>query len=207
MPKISQSIEKSVLSRIYGRGRGSVVSPSDFLDLGSRGGVDLALSRLTKKGILRRVDRGVYGYPEKSRLIGELSPRPEEVAKALARRGNRQLLPSGAYAANLLGFTEQVPVKVEYLTDGPTRRVMIRKLPVTLKQTTPARLATAGRVSGTVAQALRFLRKERVDDAIVEKLRKRLSKDDKKQLLRDIPLVPAWVGETFRRVAEPGEKQ
>lgn len=207
MPKISQSIEKSVLSRIYGRGRGSVVSPSDFLDLGSRGGVDLALSRLTKKGILRRVDRGVYGYPEKSRLIGELSPRPEEVAKALARRGNRRLLPSGAYAANLLGFTEQVPFKVEYLTDGPTRRVMIRKLPVTLKQTTPARLATAGRVSGTVAQALRFLRKERVDDAIVEKLRKRLSEDDKKQLLRDIPLVPAWVGETFRRVAEPGEKQ
>lgn len=207
MSKISQSIEKSILSRIYGRGRGSVVSPSDFLDLGSRGGVDLALSRLTKKGILRRVDRGVYGYPEKSRLIGELSPRPEEVAKALARRGNRRLLPSGAYAANLLGFTEQVPVKVEYLTDGPTRRVMIRKLPVTLKQTTPARLATAGRVSGTVAQALRFLRKERVDDAIVEKLRKRLSEDDKKQLLRDIPLVPAWVGETFRRVAEPGEKQ
>jgi hypothetical protein len=207
MPKISQSIEKSVLSRVYGRGRGSVVSPNDFLDLGSRGAVDLALSRLTKKGILRRVDRGVYGYPEKSRLIGELSPRPEEVAKALARRGNRRLLPSGAYAANLLGFTEQVPVKVEYLTDGPTRRVMIRKLPVTLKQTTPARLATAGRVSGTVAQALRFLRKERVDDAIVEKLRKRLSEDDKKQLLRDIPLVPAWVGETFRRVAEPGEKQ
>lgn len=207
MPKISQSIEKSVLSRIYGRGRGSVVSPNDFLDLGSRGAVDLALSRLTKKGILRRVDRGVYGYPEKSRLIGELSPRPEEVAKALARRGSRRLLPSGAYAANLLGFTEQVPVKVEYLTDGPTRRVMIRKLPVTLKQTTPARLATAGRVSGTVAQALRFLRKERVDDAIVEKLRQRLSEDDKKQLLRDIPLVPAWVGETFRRVAEPGEKQ
>lgn len=207
MPKISQSIEKSVLSRIYGRGRGSVVSPSDFLDLGSRGAVDLALSRLTKKGILRRVDRGVYGYPEKSRLIGELSPRPEEVAKALARRGNRRLLPSGAYAANLLGFTEQVPFKVEYLTDGPTRRVMIRKLPVTLKQTTPARLATAGRVSGTVAQALRFLRKERVDDAIVEKLRERLTEDDKKQLLRDIPLVPAWVGETFRRVAEPGTKQ
>lgn len=166
-----------------------------------------APSRLTKKGILRRVDRGVYGYPEKSRLIGELSPRPEEVAKALARRGSRRLLPSGACAANLLGFTEQVPGKVEYLSDGPTRRVMIRKLPVALKQTTPARLATAGRVSGTVAQALRFLRKERVDDAIIEKLRKRLSEDDKKQLLRDIPLVPAWVAETFRRVAEPGAKQ
>jgi hypothetical protein len=150
------------------------------------------------------VDRGVYGYPEKSRLIGELSPRPEEVAKALARRGSRRLLPSGAYAANLLGFTEQVPVKVEYLTEGPTRQVMIRQLPVTLRQTTPARLATAGRVSGTVAQALRFLRKERVNDEVIKKLRQRLSEDEKKQLLRDIPLVPAWIGEIFRRVAQPG---
>lgn len=207
MSKSPQSVEKSVINRIYGRGRGSVVSPSDFLDLGSRGAVDLALSRLTKKGVLRRVDRGVYGFPEKSRLIGELSPRPDEVAKALVRRRGQRLLPSGASAANLLGLTEQVPARVEYLTDGRARRVMIRNLPVVLKQATPARLATAGRVSGTVAQALRFLRKERVDDAVVEKLRERLSDDDKAQLLRDIPLVPAWVGEVFRRVAGEKEKR
>ena len=175
--------------------------PNEFLDLGSRGSVDLALFRLLKKGLLRRVDRGVYGYPEKSRLIGELSPRPEVVAKAMARRGAQKLLPSGAYAANLLGLTEQVPAKIEYLTDGPSRRAMIQKLPVVLRQSTPARLATAGRVSGTVAQALRFLRKDQVDETVIDKLRTRLSKDDKEQLLRDIPLVPAWIGEIFRQVA------
>ena len=201
MQNTSQSIEKSVLSRIYGRGRGSVFIPNEFLDLGSRGSVDLALFRLLKKGLLRRVDRGVYGYPEKSRLIGELSPRPEVVAKAMARRGAQKLLPSGAYAANLLGLTEQVPAKIEYLTDGPSRRAMIQKLPVVLRQSTPARLATAGRVSGTVAQALRFLRKDQVDETVIDKLRTRLSKDDKEQLLRDIPLVPAWIGEIFRQVA------
>jgi len=205
MQSPSQSIEKSVISRIYGRGRGSVFVPNAFLDLGSRGAVDLALFRLLKKGLLRRVDRGVYGYPEKSRLIGELSPSPEVVAKAVARRGAQKLLPSGAYAANLLGLTEQVPAKIEYLTDGPSRRVMIQKLPVVLKQTTPARLATAGRVSGTVAQALRFLRKDQVDETVIEKLRARLSKADKEQLLRDIPLVPAWIGEAFRQVA--GQKE
>jgi len=163
--------------------------------------VDLSLSRLVKKGILRRLARGVYVYPEKNRLLGELSPRPEEVAKALARRGAQKLLPSGAFAANLLGLTEQVPAKVEYLTDGPSRTAMIRNLPVVLKQSTPARLATAGRVSGTVAQALRFLRKEQVDDSVVARLRERLSEGDKEQLIRDIPLVPAWVGAVFRKVA------
>ncbi len=176
-------------------------TPTEFLDLGSRSAVDLALSRLVKKGILRRVDRGVYGFPEKNRLIGELSPRPEAVAKALARKGAQKLLPSGAFAANLLGLTEQVPAKIEYLTDGRSRQVMIKKLPVVLKQTTPARLATAGRVSGTVSQALRFLRKDQVNDEVIEKLRQRLSAADKAQLLRDIPLVPAWVGEAFRKIA------
>ncbi|MBN8711943.1 MAG: hypothetical protein BGO12_16465 [Verrucomicrobia bacterium 61-8] len=199
--RLKQPIEKSIISRIYGRGKGSVCGSSDFLDLGSRGAVDLSLSRLVKKGILRRLARGVYVYPEKNRLLGELSPRPEEVAKALARRGAQKLLPSGAFAANLLGLTEQVPAKVEYLTDGPSRTAMIRNLPVVLKQSTPARLATAGRVSGTVAQALRFLRKEQVDDSVVARLRERLSEGDKEQLIRDIPLVPAWVGAVFRKVA------
>lgn len=190
-----------MLSRIYGRGRGSVFTPTDFLDLGSRSAVDLALWRLVKKGIVRRVDRGVYGFPKKNRLIGELSPRPEAVAKAIARKGARKLLPSGAMAANLLGLTDQVPAKVEYLTDGRTKQVMIKKLPVVLKQSTPTRLATAVRVSGTVSQALRFLRREQVDDQVIEKLRRRLSDPDKARLLQDIPLVPAWVGAAFRKIA------
>jgi hypothetical protein len=174
----------------------------DFLDLGGRAAVDQAFSRLCKQGLLRRVDRGVYSFPEKSRLIGELSPSPERVAQALARRGAQKLLPSGPFAANLLGLTEQVPAKVEYLTDGPSRRVMIKRLPVLLKQAAPARLATAGRVSGTVAQALRFLRKAQMDETVIPQLRRRLSAADKAQLVRDIPLVPAWVGEVFRKIAE-----
>jgi len=196
-----QSIENILLKRIRGRGRGAVVTPKDFLDIGNRPGVDKALSRLVQNGVLNRVDRGVYSFPEKSRLIGELSPTPEAVAKALARSGSQKLIPSGAYAANLLGLTEQVPAKVEYLTDGPSRRAMIQRLPVVLRQTTTRNLATAGRVTGVVVQALRFLRRVQVDEAIVEKLRKRLSRAEKAQLLKDIPLVPTWMADVFRQVA------
>jgi hypothetical protein len=45
-----QSIDSKVLSRIYGRGKGCVVTPGDFMDLGSRQAVDLVLHRLAKKG-------------------------------------------------------------------------------------------------------------------------------------------------------------
>lgn len=200
--KPSVSVEKLVLRRIRGRGRGSVFTPRDFLDLGSRAAVDQALSRLVKKEVLKRAGRGVYSYPKQSGWLGELSPAPIAVAEAMARRGSQKLMPSGALAANLLGLSDQVPARMVYLTDGPSRKAMLGKLPVVLRRSTPARLATAGRVSGDVAQALRFLRKEQVDDEVIVKLRKRLGKEHKEQLLRDIPLVPAWVGEIFRKVAE-----
>ncbi len=37
---------------------------------------------------------------------------------ASAGRDRVRLQPSGAYAANLLGLSEQVPAKVVFLTDG-----------------------------------------------------------------------------------------
>jgi len=188
-----------------GLGRGATQTPGAFLDLGSRTAVGTALSRLVERGRLRRVSRGVYAYPKQSRLLGELAPSPQEVAKALARRGGERLQPTGAQAANLLGLSEQVPAKIVYLTDGTSRKIMIRNLPVELRQSTPKRLATAGKVSGTVAEALRYLRKDQVDDKVVKQLRKRLSETDKKQLMKDITLVPAWIGEVFRKVAGDGD--
>mgnify|MGYP007124327236 CR=1 FL=1 len=69
-----QSIDSKILSRIYGRGKGCVITPGDFLDLGSRQAVDLALHRLAKKGTLRRLARGLYDYPRIDPVLGLLTP-------------------------------------------------------------------------------------------------------------------------------------
>ena len=114
-----QSIENLVLSKIYGGGRGSVFTPMRFLELGSRQAVDLALHRLTQQGTIRRIARGLYDYPKTSELVGILPPSPEAIAKALAGPEALRLQPAGAYAANLLGLSEQVPARVVYFTDGP----------------------------------------------------------------------------------------
>jgi hypothetical protein len=202
-PKSRQSTDAKILYRLRRRNSKSVLTPVDFLDIGTRAAVDQALSRLVRAGILRRVGRGLYSLPTSHPLLGELSASPEEVAEAIARRGSQKLQPSGALAANLLGLTEQVPARMEYLTDGPSRHASVRELPITLKRTTPRRLATAGRASGTVAQALRFLRRPQIDDQVIATLKIRLGPKEKKQLLEDIPLVPGWIGEVFRKVAAP----
>jgi hypothetical protein len=49
----------------YARGLGSVFVPSDFLHLGSRQAIDVVLHRLTRKGIIRRLARGLYDFRQK----------------------------------------------------------------------------------------------------------------------------------------------
>jgi hypothetical protein len=200
-----QSIDTKILNRIYGRGKGCVITPGDFLDLGSRDAVGVALHRLVKKGTLRSLARGLYDYPRTDPDLGPLSPTTDAIVKALKGRDNILLQPSGAYAANLLGLSEQVPMKIVFLTDGPARRVQLGRQVIILKHTTPRAMATAGRVSGLLIQALRYLGQKHLDDSTVVQLRKRLSDDDKKQLLNDIRYAPAWIAAIMRRVAKPEE--
>ena len=200
-----QGVAFKILNRIYGRGRGCVVTPGYFLDLGSRQAVDLALHRLVKNGALRRLARGLYDYPRIDSDLGALSPTIDAIVKALKGRDSIRLQPSGGYAANLLGLTEQVPMKIVFLTDGPARKVQLGKQVIMLKHTTPRAMATAGRVSGMVIQALRHIGKRHVDDSTVVRLRKRLSADDKKQLLQDIRYTPSWIAAIMRRVAKQEE--
>jgi hypothetical protein len=46
-----------------------------------------------------------------------------------------------------------VPVKIVFLTDGPSRVVAFGGQQIMLRHTTPRNMATAGLISGTVIQA------------------------------------------------------
>lgn len=187
------SIEKSIGSRIQGKGRGTCFTPQAFLDLGSPEAVRIALHRMEKRGTLRRLARGLYDYPEQHPTIGFLSPSPDEVARALSERDASRLQPSGAYAANLLGLSEQVPARIVFLTDGPTRHIRISRQEIILKNTTPRNMATAGRISGTVIQALRYIGASQISEQHVLHLRQVLPAGDKAQLRRDRVYAPGWM--------------
>src|SRR5436189_2718748 len=109
--KSPQAIDSRIVAAIHSRGRGSVLVPADFLDMGSRQAVDVALHRLARKGTIRRLARGVYDFPKKHPVLGLLQPSAADVAKALAGRDRIRLQPAGAYAANALGLSEQGPAR------------------------------------------------------------------------------------------------
>jgi len=197
-----QSIEDKVKSRIYGYGRGKVFTPKLFLDLGSREAVGVALLRLTKAGFIRSLARGLYDYPKTHPNIGLLLPSADTIAEAIADNAKLRLQPSGAYAANLLGLSEQVPLKVIFLTDGSSKNIKVGNQEIILKKTTPKNMKTAGTLSGLVIQALRYLGKEHTNEEVIDKLRKRLIAQDKVQLLKDVHLAPAWIASIIKKIAD-----
>lgn len=187
------------------RGRGYVFTPGDFLDLGSRAAVDKVLSRSCQAGTIRKLARGLYDYPRSDPRLGLLSPSTDDIAKALRDRDSTRLQPSGGHAANILGLSDQVPVRVVYLTDGPSRQVQLGKRRIVLKRTTPRNMATTGTISGLVIQALRWVGQRHVDDKTIEILRRRLSDSDKQRLLKDLRYAPAWIAGIMRKVSQPLE--
>lgn len=200
--KTTQSIDARILGRIRGRGRGSVIVPGDFLDIGSRAAVDLALHRLAKRGTIRRLARGLYDFPKQHPVLGPLSPTADTVARALAGRDRTRLQPAGAYAANLLGLSEQVPAKAVFLTDGPSRTVTVGPMTIQLRRTTPRNMAAAGRLSGLVIQALRELGEEHVTPPRLAHLKRTLPLEQRRELVKDVPLAPAWMHALLRELAE-----
>lgn len=201
MSKHHGSIDSLVLRRIRKMKAGSIFTPKDLAEVGPRTAVASALSRHLRAGAVRQPARGLYQVPETHPLLGELQASPDQIAAALAGKHRLKLQPSGAYAANLLGLSDQVPQRIVYLTDGTPRQVRIGKQQIVLRRTTPRNMAAAGRVSGLVIQAMRYLGQRHVDRTVIEKLRKRIGPKERAQLLKDVPLAPAWIGEFMREIA------
>ncbi|MEN8255190.1 MAG: DUF6088 family protein [Verrucomicrobiota bacterium] len=205
MNKKPQGIGRRIFARIQSHGCGWVFTPSHFEDMCSRTTVSTNLQRLREADKIRRLARGLYDYPKTHPKLGVLAPSVDALAKALTGREAIRLQPSGAYAANLLGLSTQVPMKVVYLTDGASRTVQVGQRQIILKRTTPRNMATAGRISGLVIQALRHLGKEHVDDRIIALLDRRLDQAACDQLMKDIRFAPVWVAEVFRELAKGKE--
>jgi hypothetical protein len=198
-----QTMRDQIFARIERLGEGKAFSAKDFLDIASRGTIDMALTSLTRRGIIRRVRRGLYDMPKVNRALGgELSPDIDEAARAIARRQRWKIVPEGAWAANLLGLSTQVPAKIIYLTDGPNNEVPIGRRSIHFKHARPKVMAGLEGKFALVVQALRHLGKEGVGPREIETLRAALSPAEKRKLVKDTRFGVDWIYEVAKMIAE-----
>jgi len=84
----------------------------DFRDL-SPAAVAQTLSRLARAGQIERLSKGTY-YRGRQTTFGPSKPSPAAVQQLAGRR--KPIFPSGIAAANLLGFSTQIPARGEVAT-------------------------------------------------------------------------------------------
>jgi hypothetical protein len=200
-PKTHNSTADRIRRRVEEARPDTVFHAGQFLDIASRAAVDKALSRLVASDCLRRLARGLYYQPRTHPVLGEILPPVDAVAKALADRDNVKLQPFGGYAANLLRLSEQVPARIVFLTDGKPRKIRYGNQTIELRRAMPRMMAAAGRTTGLVIAALRFIGKANVTPERVAHLRQLLSAEDRHRLLEDLALAPAWMHPYFKAIA------
>ncbi len=202
---VANSISDNIL-RYAGRQASRALLHEDFARYGSRDAVDQALSRLVRQGRLQRIRRGLYQVPRQSPVLKlPVSVPPDKVMQAWARKNGVRLIPCGAWAANLLRLSTQVPVKMEYCTNGPSRTVVVDGISVKLKHRGPRAMDVKGAMSAAVMEALRYLGKDGVGDPEIQRLRSLLSARDRAGVARNIPLAPAWMRPILEAVVKDGD--
>lgn len=190
---MQSSVERKIKKRIVQHGRGWCFTPMDFLDLGSDLSIRKALSILQKEDVIRRLVQGVYDYPKMHPVLGAIPPDLNEVAKTIADKNGVQIQPAGAHAANLVGLSSQVPGKIIFLTEGPSRRVKIGNQEIIFKKTTKKMMFAAGTREGLLIQAMKHLGKDQIDHPLRMQIAKFLKNRSKNEIRKNIRFAPAWI--------------
>jgi predicted transcriptional regulator of viral defense system len=183
------SLHNRIESQVRELKAGDIVFLSDFAGQGTQDAIRASLSRLTKKGAIKRLAHGIYYIPEIDPMLGEVRPDADKVILWLAAKEHIKVKPTGAYALHRLGLTTQVPTKRVYLTDGSPRRFKLGKMQVQFKRVPPKRLAMVGETSGLVIQAIEELGVEKIPAETKKKLRDFLLMEDSRNMHHDVALA------------------
>ena len=172
---------------------GTVYFISDFAQHGNDVFISRLLSECVDDGLLIRIANGIYYKPVETKF-GVLFPSVDELIKAIARRDNAQILPTGETAQNLLGLSTQVPTRYVYLTSGSSRRIVLREQTITLKRSVPRNFACKNDFMATLIQALKSIGKDNVTDEHRQTIAGLLQRHlDEKTYIDDLKTAPIWV--------------
>lgn len=173
-------------------------TPKHFVSLASSDAVKKALERLVKSKRIRRVTRGVYDIPFESKLIGIMSPDITKVVEAIAFRDKIRIQPTGAQAANLLGFSEQVPAKVTYLTDGRCKEIIVGNVIIEFRPTSTKDMSLSNSLIGLIVQALKYLGQDQIDEIIINKIKRVIAENPDEEIESRLDSVPIWIAELLK---------
>jgi hypothetical protein len=199
---MAETIENKVVTKIKKAKRGSLYFVDSFAHIANKKAISKVLERLVIKGGIIRVASGIYTRPRIDPNLGEIKPGIEDIVKAIAKRDNAKIVPTGNYALNKLGLSTQVPMNIVYLTDGSARKVKVGKFTITFKKANPKSVSAIGETSMLAIQALKAIGEKNIDNNTIEKIRNVLKNENLNHLEHDLRISPEWIRKIIRPLLE-----
>ncbi len=199
----ANSMISSITQRIENAPYGSVFVVSDFTDLAEYGTAKKTLSRLEKKGMLRRVVRGVYDRPRFSTLLQEYAaPNPDAIAHAIARNYNWAISATGNTALNQFGLSTQVPANWSYISSGPYKKYEIGNILLEFDHRSDSQMRGMSANTLLLIQALKALGPENVNEETIGLLRKRFSPKERAIILEESRRTINWIYSAIKEICK-----
>ena len=194
---IMNATDNAVRNRILGLERGAIFFPSDFDDIATDTAVRQTLSRMTKRGEIIRVSRGIYCYPRSNPALGLdiIPPSAEDIAQRVAERDKVKIIPTGDQALNQLGLSTQVPGNAVYITNGARKKISLGKgRSIVFRESNEFRLFDfKSNVMMLALSAMRSIGEDRITDDILLAIKKIVRNVSPEIYKHDIRLAPVWI--------------
>ena len=120
--------------------------------------------------------------------------------RAVSEQRGEVVASNGAAAANALGLTTQVPVRMVYLTNGRSRTFSVGKQTVEFQHAPAWQLLLADRPAGEAVRALAWLGPEKAGPAL-ETLKRKLGPSAFGELVTVGPRLPTWLARSVSQAA------
>jgi hypothetical protein len=198
----SNEIEK----RITELGAGAVFTASDFSDISNTNVINVTLFRLVKTRTIRRIMHGVYDYPKYSNFLKKyISPSPDDVAEAIARKNGWTIVPYGETASNILGLSTQVPAVWKYVSDGPYKKYAYGKIQFEFKRTMNKEISKISYKTALIIQALKAIGQTNVNEKHIRTVAYKLTAEEKENMLSEAKYATRWVYEIIKKIASEAD--
>jgi hypothetical protein len=205
---LNMNISASIRSKISKTAPGTLFGLKDFSEINNPQAVILELSRLSKKGVIKRLTKGKYFVPQKSRF-GNLGPSELEILNRILQENGGYF--GGPLALNRIGVTTQVPAEILIRGARSTRKLKVGNLNIRFERQGIKNSKHSPKITDVI-EALRLLKntpdgntKLTIDR--VSSLLKKYNKDEVRNLIRashfERPFVRALLGAILELQGNP----
>ena len=198
------TIQEQIKQRIDGARPGTVFFVNDFAEFDNEY-VSKILSLLKDFGVVERLAKGIYYKPIITQY-GNVYPSAEKIVRLIAEHENAEILPTGEYALNALGFSTQIPMKAVYLTTGSPRTINIGNKKIRLKHRAPSSYSYKSQLMPLLVLALKAKGKSNITPKDIDRIEEIVSNSaERQQIKEDLSVTPVWIRKYIKPIIEKYE--